>query len=163
MHFDLNAYDRPEYVALSYTWELMYPLRPISINGEKFEVSDNLWQFLKSLRNERCFDTYFWIDQKDNYDKNYQVNGMPGIYNDAKKTIIWLGPDDGGEHSAAKLVGRMATGTPAYGMKRTQIRGPALPKSFNTATGREYGSYRRSCTPVNFTSTVRIKRPLGRL
>lgn len=58
-HFDSIAQRRPKDVALSYTWQPMLPMRQMTVNGKNLEIGDNLCQFLTTLRDEMCFDTYF--------------------------------------------------------------------------------------------------------
>lgn len=135
--FDFVAQDRPEYVALSYTWQPMHPMWRVMVNGKNLEIGDNLWQFLKTLKDEECFETYFWIDQicidqSDNDDKSEQVGRMARIYNDAKETVIWLGREDQGQDGVAALIKRIvmatttATPKPTWRVGHAKFRDPAL-------------------------------------
>lgn len=110
-------------------------MRLVMVNGKNLGIGDNLWQFLKSLKDEERFDTYFWIDQicidqSDNEDKSEQVGRMARIYNDAKETIIWLGREDQGQDGVAALIKRMAMATatpkPTSRVGHANFRDPAL-------------------------------------
>lgn len=86
--------DRPSFTALSYTWEPRFPLREILVNGATMFIGDNLWQFLRTMGDEA--GAYLWIDQlcidqENTLEKNHQVGIMATIYNEAARTIIWLG------------------------------------------------------------------------
>ena len=84
----------PQYKALSYTWGNPLPTREISIEGQRFPVRENLWQFLNAVREHN--KDWLWIDQvcidQNTVDeRNHQVSLMAKIYAKADEVIIWLG------------------------------------------------------------------------
>lgn len=84
------------YTALSYVWGAPNPNQPIVLNGQRFNVRQNLYDFFCSrLGNE---DTY-WIDaicinQEAIDERNQQVAMMNRIYSGARIVYSWLGPSD---------------------------------------------------------------------
>ncbi|OIW26028.1 HET-domain-containing protein [Coniochaeta ligniaria NRRL 30616] len=98
----------PEYYCLSYTWgaPAKYgPLGnslvcPILCNGEVLHVTENLYCFLRRLRDlsTLCHRT-FWIDaicvnQQDKKERSDQVRLMADIYTSASMVVSWLGEED---------------------------------------------------------------------
>ncbi|OAL49154.1 hypothetical protein IQ07DRAFT_72026 [Pyrenochaeta sp. DS3sAY3a] len=100
----------PAYVALSYCWGEEFPKRTIEINGEDFEVGENLHHFLCHTRatgihpwDER--ETCIWIDQicvdqSNNKEKSYFVGFMSTIFSNATSVLSWLGNDPNSEQAA---------------------------------------------------------------
>lgn len=87
--------ERPQYAALSYTWGDPTKVKPITVNGKKMNVTENLWNALFHIRDSRRRQT-LWVDaicinQSDNEEKSAQVPLMSFIYSRAKEVIIWLG------------------------------------------------------------------------
>lgn len=87
--------DRPKYRALSYMWGDESGRIPISLNGKRFSVAENLFRALCFLRREN-FAGPFWIDaicinQDDIEEKNRQIRIMPHIYFRASEVLVWLG------------------------------------------------------------------------
>jgi len=71
------------------------PAQRILINGQLFEVRQNLYDFLIAAQ-QHAFSGAFWIDQicidQDNVpEKNHQVTMMASIYKRALKVVVWLG------------------------------------------------------------------------
>lgn len=86
----------PEYWALSYTWGPETPSDIILVNGQRFRVRQNLFNFITAFRSPYNDDFYLWIDQicinQDNIpERNSQVRRMGQYYDRAIKVIIWLG------------------------------------------------------------------------
>ncbi|CAN9170884.1 unnamed protein product [Alternaria alternata] len=88
----------PAYVALSYTWGRKERYDDISLNGIRFSVGKNLWQFLHHMRmrDERII---LWIDaicinQSNVEERNHQVQMMRQIYSNAQSVSVWLGEAD---------------------------------------------------------------------
>lgn len=95
--FDLN--DAPPYSALSYTWGHPMEVFEIFLNGQTFQVRNNLFRFLETFRREREH-TYLWIDQiciaqANVKERNHQVNIMSKIYSQCTSTIVWLCDNEG--------------------------------------------------------------------
>jgi hypothetical protein len=87
--------ERPQYRALSYHWGYSEKTRPITLNGKKMLVGENLWNALFHIRDTRVMRT-FWvdaisIDQTNNSEKSVQVHLMSFIYSRAKEVIMWMG------------------------------------------------------------------------
>lgn len=123
---------KPEYNCLSYTWA--YPqwkvIRPdtnpdprstgdwkkIQCDGQTICVGDNLASALARLREDDSqARTPMWIDAiciQQNYtpEKSAQVEKMYHIYQQAKKVIVWLGPEDEGyTPTAISVLNRLST------------------------------------------------------
>lgn len=84
-----------KYRALSYHWGDASHRRTIRLNGQRFEVTDNLWQALHRLRHKRK-QRIFWIDavcidQANVEERNSQVRCMWAIYRHALETTVFLG------------------------------------------------------------------------
>lgn len=85
----------PKYVALSYVWGPAFTKAKISVNGQQFDVSPNLFEALRHIR-RRHSDLVVWIDaicinQADILERNHQVALMRRIYSGADYVIAWLG------------------------------------------------------------------------
>jgi hypothetical protein len=89
------------YTCLSYTWGDTSPEYSIKINGKPYHVRNNLWEFLDTIRTwEEMNEFWFWIDamcidQKNNIERNHQMQQMGAIYSQADRVIIWLCRDLG--------------------------------------------------------------------
>ncbi|KAK8065107.1 hypothetical protein PG997_011854 [Apiospora hydei] len=92
------------YDALSYVWgDPNQPRRGISVNGCHFEVYESLYDILFSLRPgpdsaAAASKVVLWVDaicinQEDVAERNAQVPIMDSIYRNARRTVIWLGPE----------------------------------------------------------------------
>ncbi|RDW87503.1 hypothetical protein BP5796_03197 [Coleophoma crateriformis] len=100
VHTTLNQL--PVFEALSYTWGLPKPVRPIALNGKRFEIGENLWHALANLRSVTT-DRNLWIDalcinQGDSpealQERSIQVKEMMRtIYSRAETVLVWLGPE----------------------------------------------------------------------
>ncbi|KAI1758563.1 HET-domain-containing protein [Hypoxylon sp. FL1150] len=89
--------DSPSYEALSYVWGDANKRRPISVDGQHFEVAENLYLALRRLR-RAASPRVMWIDaicinQKDDKEKSTQVGMMGRIYSNCQKAVLWLGED----------------------------------------------------------------------
>ena len=94
--------------ALSYAWGDQSIKLSILINGEPFEVGENLHAALKALRANGRND-FLWIDaicinQSDIPERNSQLSLMTQIYSLARTVICWLGePGDDSELAISTL------------------------------------------------------------
>ncbi|KAI1454690.1 heterokaryon incompatibility protein-domain-containing protein [Annulohypoxylon moriforme] len=86
-----------EYEALSYVWGDPDRRRPITVDGRQFQATVNLES---ALRNLRYLDKprVLWIDavcinQNDIEERSSQVQQMGLIYSQAKRVVVWLGPE----------------------------------------------------------------------
>jgi hypothetical protein len=89
--------DRPEFIALSYTWGKDVPYKNIEINGSHLPVRENLWRFLRRAQQANDFG-FFWIDaicidQSNSRERNHQVDMMRDIYSNARSVTVWLGEE----------------------------------------------------------------------
>jgi hypothetical protein len=109
-----NLQERPQYVAISYTWgpstneEHMRgmssdPSHPIICNDHQIMVTENLYGFLiRAAEDTGLASRYMWIDsicidQTDLLERTNQVNMMAAIYHSAVNVVVWLGEED--EHT----------------------------------------------------------------
>lgn len=84
-----------QYDALSYTWGDASYRRFIHLNGKRVPVTANLWNALRYLRRTDSVRVV-WVDalcinQTNTVERNYMVSQMYAIYNNAQRTISWLG------------------------------------------------------------------------
>jgi hypothetical protein len=92
------------YLCLSYVWGKEEEGQWISLNGQRFWIRNNLWQFLQSarlkphIRNEWLWIDALSIDQVNNTEKNHQVQQMGRVFRNATRVISWLGVDLGIEN-----------------------------------------------------------------
>lgn len=89
----------PDYEALSYAWgapDAQDEVRPsLSLNGQRFDISDTLEQALRRLRRPDI-PRIMWIDrvcinQRNKDERNAQVAIMPDIYRGAVRVVAWIG------------------------------------------------------------------------
>lgn len=83
------------YECLSYVWGDPDRTVPISINGRRFQVTENLHAALWHLR-DCSIERVIWIDaicinQADNTEKEHQIQSMAKIYSQASRVVVWLG------------------------------------------------------------------------
>jgi hypothetical protein len=83
------------YNALSYTWGLDAPKHTISCNGQRLDISENLYSALLQIREDGRTEP-MWIDaicinQSDSNERTAQVKMMQEIYENAQLVIAWLG------------------------------------------------------------------------
>ncbi|EMC93573.1 hypothetical protein BAUCODRAFT_55390, partial [Baudoinia panamericana UAMH 10762] len=89
-----GLHDAPTYEALSYSWQ-DDAQDAITVNGvARFVLSKHLWHALRRLRS-RNSERFIWIDaicinQKDEQEKSHQIPLMGAIYQQARRTIIWI-------------------------------------------------------------------------
>lgn len=97
--------------ALSYRWGKQQASSPISLNGHKISIRQNLYDFLiHARRNE--WTRNFWIDglcinQDDLEEKSQQVARMGEIYSRATHVLIWLDNLSSTEQNAIAHLGRI--------------------------------------------------------
>jgi hypothetical protein len=91
---------QPKFEALSYEWgDPDKPRHEIIVDGQPFEVRENLFYALKCLRPVPLRDNHnpriLWIDaicinQDDVAERNHQVGIMGDIYRRADKVLVWI-------------------------------------------------------------------------
>ncbi|KIW14732.1 hypothetical protein PV08_07516 [Exophiala spinifera] len=91
-----------DYVVLSYYWGPEMPKSSIILNGEPFQIRQNLHDALDLLRSCARIRQGFklWVDsicinQDDTAERNQQVSRMRDIYASAWQVVTWLGPARG--------------------------------------------------------------------
>lgn len=94
--------DHVDFDALSYTWGNPHDCFPIQLNGSEFFVTINLYDALKTFRDDHAVSKYLWIDaicinQADLAERGHQVSIMGPIFRQALGVHIWLGLE--GEHT----------------------------------------------------------------
>jgi Heterokaryon incompatibility protein (HET) len=117
------------YLTLSYVWgENEYDRNPeILINKRPFKVWPNLYKALVHLKSE--IELPIWIDaicinQHDFTERTDQVKQMTQIYQNATRTIIWLGEGD-------KSTGQLMT-------HLDKIGGDAIEAGLNILTAKDF-------------------------
>ncbi|KAF4453691.1 hypothetical protein F53441_3700 [Fusarium austroafricanum] len=87
--------DSPSYEALSYSWGDPYICHVIEVDGQKAEITINLYNVLRRLRlSDRT--RHIWADalcinQKDTIERTQQVGLMREVYSSTTEAILWLG------------------------------------------------------------------------
>lgn len=105
---NVNLYDNPDYEALSYCWgDAANPIR-IHSGKEYIDITRNLHDALVNLRDAENPRT-LWIDaicinQCDLQERSQQVGIMKQIYEQSKKTLVWLGPETGDTAKGFELI-----------------------------------------------------------
>ncbi|KAH6672254.1 heterokaryon incompatibility protein-domain-containing protein, partial [Halenospora varia] len=85
----------PAYDAISYTWGDPDKFRTLNISGRYIAITRNIQGILRDLAPLKGV-RYIWIDslcinQEDDIEKGEQVQLMREIYQNAEKTVVWLG------------------------------------------------------------------------
>ncbi|OCK74210.1 HET-domain-containing protein [Lepidopterella palustris CBS 459.81] len=99
------------YNTLSYTWENELPTIPISCDEHELLVTPNLHAALLRLRHHSRNLT-IWVDaicinQYDIEERSSQVQLMRKIYQCGRQLLIWLGEEDPGTATAARVIRRL--------------------------------------------------------
>ncbi|KAH7086568.1 heterokaryon incompatibility protein-domain-containing protein [Paraphoma chrysanthemicola] len=90
-HSDMHT----EYRCLSYVWGKSNDCQPITLNGQLFNVRQNLHDFLDHA-SQSAISGPIWIDavcidQANVAERGHQVQRMGDIYSRAQEVMIWLG------------------------------------------------------------------------
>lgn len=85
-----------DYTCLSYTWSAPEPCQAIGVNGKRFTIRQNLFDFLENVRTittprNRSWIDALCIDQAISAERNHQVQQMSLIYSRVRCVHIWLG------------------------------------------------------------------------
>ncbi|KAF7679617.1 hypothetical protein GT037_003365 [Alternaria burnsii] len=118
-HVNLQSNPTPEYRALSYVWGPPSPVQEIQVNGHRFLVRQNLYDFIYAFR-ERLYKfrggngyedevQWLWIDQICINqaligERNHQVKMMSDIYRRATYVYVWLGKSDDNTEAVMKAL-----------------------------------------------------------
>ena len=100
------------YAALSYSWGMNKDgdaalNRTIKISGKRLEITQNLFEGLRRIR-DSTQSRYLWIDaicinQDDISERNDQVAQMASVYSCSNRLIVWLGEGESEEQDRAIL------------------------------------------------------------
>jgi len=98
-HASLADAQKAQYEALSYAWGNATQTIDIELNGIIFPATVNLDAALRALRKPDEPRT-LWVDavcinQSDLQEQGSQVKMMWDIYRNAKRVLVWLGPEEG--------------------------------------------------------------------
>ncbi|KAK5709704.1 hypothetical protein LTR17_019523 [Elasticomyces elasticus] len=110
-----SLHECPEYMALSYTWGAPPDDHVIDFNGREIPIRKNLWRFLDQVRNlSTDWPPQIWIDslcidQSNASEKTRQINQMGRIYYQARKVVVWLGPQHSDSDAAMNAIAMYAT------------------------------------------------------
>ncbi|KAF9467034.1 heterokaryon incompatibility protein-domain-containing protein [Collybia nuda] len=95
-----SSNSKPIYTALSYVWGDSTHTRPIIVDDTMVQITTNLETALQHLQydigNMPVWVYFICINQADIEEKSRQVQMMREIYENATRTIIWLGPAEDG-------------------------------------------------------------------
>ncbi|KAK0668933.1 heterokaryon incompatibility protein-domain-containing protein [Cercophora samala] len=111
-HASLDDVPAPRYAALSYVWGNPNDTLPITLDGQPFQVTENLFTALDRLL-AMGYSDCIWIDaicinQSDSDEKAVQVQLMSSVYSLATMVFVWLGPEpDEGAFRTIRTVARM--------------------------------------------------------
>jgi hypothetical protein len=101
--------EAPPFIAVSYTWGPSTPSHYINLNGQLFQVRNNLHEFLETLAKRNATGKWLWIDQicidqSNINERNHQVPMMSRIYSRCKGVVIWLGSDPDLQRAVEHLI-----------------------------------------------------------
>ncbi|OAP58011.1 hypothetical protein AYL99_07101 [Fonsecaea erecta] len=107
--FHAKLSQRPDYVALSYSWgqDAAHGRVSILVSNKRYEVSQNLADALRKLKENKI--STVWVDaicinQRDTIEKSREIVRMFAIYRMAKLVVIWLGANTGPEEDIRDLL-----------------------------------------------------------
>jgi hypothetical protein len=95
--FKVSLSTNPQYDALSYTWGDANDTKSISVNGQKFKVTTNLFAALNRMQHDEA-TRILWvdsicIDQGNVVERNNQVKMMAQVYTEARTVRMWVGEE----------------------------------------------------------------------
>jgi len=110
-HYSLIE-DFVEYAALSYEWGNTSVRKRILVDGFRFSVTPNLYEFLRQMRRRRS--PLLWIDQicinqKDDQEKSVYIPKMGKIFHRACYVYVWLGPSRDGSRELMAFLKELET------------------------------------------------------
>ncbi|KAI0102806.1 heterokaryon incompatibility protein-domain-containing protein [Nemania sp. FL0031] len=100
----------PEYIAISYAWGDVEDKAEIIVDGCKLVITRNLYEALHMLRREgepesvTVWADAICINQQNTQELSAQVSIMAKVYQNAKHTAAWLGPEMETDHLAVELL-----------------------------------------------------------
>lgn len=122
----LRLPDGERCTALSYEWYLGTErkatncnLKEMLLNERTFKVNMNLYNFLKAWRllssHAEKKDKWLWIDaisldQRNDFEKNHQVQRMKTTFGEADEVVAWLGYGSHRTETALQMIHNSGTG-----------------------------------------------------
>ena len=106
-----NLQAKPRYWALSYTWGAPIFSQKVYLNGQQFNITQNLHDALRRLTSGRPRKLplikkwdFLWadaicIDQGNTAERSQQVRLMRQLYEQAQKVYVWLGEPENALHN----------------------------------------------------------------
>lgn len=98
----------PVYSALSYTWGDPSVTHTIFVNGQRLQVTSNLYNALYNFRDLypgiRLWADAVCINQHDQEERGQQIQLMQKIFSRAIKTLVWLGIEEDESSKAFDLI-----------------------------------------------------------
>jgi len=112
--------DKPDYVALSYTWGDPRDTGIITVGRNSVSVTRNLYSALEHLQYDKTVRV-IWVDaicinQSDNEEKSWQVRLMREIYQRATFVSIWIGPADTTSDKVMDFLNLLGTKAMCFGL-----------------------------------------------
>ena len=137
IHISLEGTHLP-YEALSYEWGITQAKECIFLDGQEFDVRENLLNALHQLR--RHEDRVLWvdaicIDQSNVLERNHQVGQMGSIYSGAWRVVVYLGPKGNKYDHAIDFLSKLADLGPHLSLKPLHGKGPMKQIAFCKALG----------------------------
>ena len=88
---------KSQYEAISYVWGDPNDTVDVTCNGLRVHITISLAEALRNFRDPHSVRT-LWADalcinQDDNSEKGHQVRRMGDVFANAKRVLVWLGPD----------------------------------------------------------------------
>lgn len=120
--------DDCHYLALSYVWGDPSRTLPIQVDGQTFNVTENLEAALRHLRLISTARS-FWIDaicinQRNIAERSQQVELMGAIYGSAAQVQVWLGLETGSGTRILEAVDRMGQKIIEVGLDQRLVQQP---------------------------------------
>jgi hypothetical protein len=139
--------DKPDYVALSYTWGDPQDAKLITVGHSSVAVTRNLCSALEHLQSDNTV-RFMWIDalcinQLDGEEKSWQIQLMSEIYQRASFVCIWLGPADKTSEQDMEYLRQFGTKAMSFGLDE----GPEVLKNVTTQWKK------LACHPASFRDT----------
>lgn len=97
-HVFLGESDKPHYETISYAWDDTALVSSITVDGHRVSIPASAASALRCMRS-RCVVRALWIDcicidQDDDRKKGHQVGLMANVFQNARRTLAFLGDHD---------------------------------------------------------------------
>jgi len=108
---DDDRFSFGDFDALSYAWGSPQNPKIVIVNGETFQINENLESFLRQVASENIYSDRLglWVDsiciQQTNIpERNEHIKMMAKIYSLAMNVVSWLGKEADDSHKAIDLL-----------------------------------------------------------